>query len=55
MLLWILVIIQFCVLQQWLPSNVSPFDKAHEDLICNILLGLAIINNSIKQLIGVTK
>jgi hypothetical protein len=32
---WVLVwgLAQFAVMEQWLPSCISPFDKTHEDLL----------------------
>ena len=32
---WVLIwaCLQFAVMEQWLPSTISPFDKTHEDLL----------------------
>lgn len=51
MIIWIAVILQWMVLVQWLPSNIEPFDKAHEDLIFWMLFGFATINSSIQELV----
>lgn len=51
MIIWIVVILQWMVLVQWLPSNIEPFDKAHEDLIFWMLFGFATVNSSIQKLI----
>jgi hypothetical protein len=51
MIIWVAVILQWMVLVQWLPSNIDPFDKAHEDLIFWMLFGFATINSSIQELV----
>lgn len=51
MIIWIVVILQWMVLVQWLPSNIEPFDKAHEDLLFWMLFGFATVNSSIQELV----
>lgn len=51
MIIWIVVILQYMVLVQWLPSNIEPFDKAHEDLLFWMLFGFATVNSSIQEIV----
>ncbi|HET8689321.1 MAG TPA: hypothetical protein VFM18_22150 [Methanosarcina sp.] len=45
----ILVLVQFAVMEQWLPSCISPFDKTHEDLLYFMALCTFFIVKAIEE------